>query len=398
MKDTIVVGAGPSGSWIGGKLAEKGFDVTILEEHGEIGQPMCCAGILGANRLREIGVNPLDWSINELTTGAFHSHKGKTLEISRGKTEACVIDRSKLDRDLAERAVRKGAEIKLNTKCVGIERDGDGVSVEVKSENGRKEIEGRMVVGADGTNTAVGRSLNLIKDFSPTVCIQAEIVSDLDGNSAHVFLENDISNSFFGWVAPAGDVIRVGTGDREGIIGEKFQRLLEKNPFLPQDPQEKITHYTTGLIPSVNSRKIYDDRTILVGDAAGHVKPLTGGGLYLGLRCADIAADVVEEGLEETPDEEVLSEYKGRVEKKFGEEFEYGRRARRLVAKMSDEDMKEFLNLLGKPKIRKKMIAKADFDHHSELVKEIMKEGPRLIRSFGVKRLVKYINWFVRGD
>lgn len=396
MKDVIVVGGGPAGSWISAQLAKKGFEVTILEEHGEIGNPMCCAGILGKDRIKKIGIDPMDWSINELERGVFHSPEGEMLEITRGRTEACVINRSEFDRDLAERAVRSGADLVLGTRCRTVSRSADGVVVKSRSRDGVEEVRGRMIIGADGTNSVVGRSFGLIEEFSPTVCLQAEIVAPHDESSVHVYLGNDISASFFGWTVPAGDVVRVGLGDKNGCLPEKFSRLLRSNSILPQSSEDRIVRCTTGLIPSVKTRSIYDDRAILVGDAAGQVKPLTGGGLYLGLRCADMGAEIVEEALEEGMSEETLQSYENGVLDTFGKEFEYGRIARNLLEKMDDEDIGDFLGILRKSEVRERIIDNADFDHHSELLKILIKEAPHLVDSLGVKNLAKYLGWLTR--
>lgn len=395
MDDVIIVGGGPSGCFLGEKLAGKGFEVTILEEHPEIGRPMCCAGILGAEGLKEVGLDPEDWSLSELRTGVFHPPSGDPVRLTLGRTEAFVIDRAKFDRDLAERATRAGAEIKLNSRCTKISRHEEGVSLKVEGRGKEEPPEGRIVVGADGTNSLVARNCGLMKDFSPLICAQAEIAGEGEDHDANVYFGNDLSQDFFAWTVPAGKVRRVGLGDSGGNVVKKLLGFMENEPSLPQNARKKIVQLTTGSIPSPDGREIYGERVLLVGDAAGQVKPLTGGGLYLGLSSAKIASDVITKALEKEPSEKNLQEYENIVDEKFGQEFELGIRARRIFRKMSDDDLSKFLELLTVPQVRDLILENADFDHHSNLFKAFIKEGPSLLKSVGTRKLTKYLRWFM---
>ncbi|KXA91149.1 hypothetical protein AKJ57_02300 [candidate division MSBL1 archaeon SCGC-AAA259A05] len=394
MDDVTIVGGGPAGCFLGENLAKKGFEVTILEEHPEIGQPMCCAGILGTERLKEIGLNSEDWCLTKLRGGIFHSPSGDSVELTRDQIEAHVIDRAKFDRSLAEKAVRAGAKIKLRSRCKEISRHDAGVSLKVKTPGGIENLKSQIAVGADGTNSLVARNCGLLKNFSPKACAQAEIAGKIETHKANVYLGNDLSRSFFGWVVPSGEVYRVGIGDKKGNPLRKLIKLIERANLLPQNPGKKIVRFTTGLIPEPSGRKIYGDRVILVGDAAGHVKPLTGGGLYLGLSCTKIASKIATKALEDEPSEENLEEYENAVQEKFGQEFRLGNRARKMLEKMSDDDLSEFLELMTLPKIRELILEHAAFDRHSDLFKALIKEGPSLIEAVGARNLMKYVNWF----
>ncbi|KXA94088.1 hypothetical protein AKJ65_05440 [candidate division MSBL1 archaeon SCGC-AAA259E19] len=395
MDDITIVGGGPAGCFLGENLAEKGFEVTILEEDPEIGQPMCCAGIVGTERLKEIGLNSENWCLTKLRKGVFHSPSGDLIELTRDQTEAHVIDRAKFDRSLAEKAVRAGAKIRLGSKCQRISRQENGVSLKVKTPGGTENFESRMAVGADGTNSLVARNFGLLENFSPTVCAQAEIAGEIENHDANVYLGNDLSRTFFGWVVPAGGVYRVGVGDKKANPFRRLIKLMGRASLLPKKPGKKIVNFSTGLIPERKGRKISGDRVMLVGDAAGHVKPLTGGGLYLGLSCAKIAGEIATKALEDEPSEENLEGYEDAVHEKFGQEFRLGNQARKMLEEMSDDDLSEFLDLLNLPEIRELVLEHAAFDRHSELFKALIREGPSLIRRVGARNLMKYMNWFV---
>ncbi len=395
MKDVVIVGGGPAGCFTGKKLVEKGFDVTILEEDSEIGHPMCCAGIVGSEGLKNVGLNPADWSANELWEGIVYSPSEDSVRFSRDKLEAHVIRRSEFDRDLGEAASRAGAEIRLNSSCVGVSRDEDKISLKVDNSNGSDRIDCRLVVGADGTNSKVARSFGLIDDFSPLAGVQAEVVGDVEGQAANVFFGNEWSEHFFGWVVPAGEVFRVGLCDRGRNVRKNLLDFIRNNPALPEGAKDRVVRFTTDVIPKGGSRTIFGDRVVLVGDAAGHVKPLTGGGIYMGLSCADIASEVIVNGLESEPSKEVLSEYGQLVEEKFGKEFELGNRVMRILRNMDDEDLSLFFSLLEETKVKDLILDEFEFDQHSSFINALAKEIPNILRFLGVSKSAKYLSWFV---
>lgn len=397
MKDVLIIGGGPSGCFMGERLAGAGFDVGIVEEGGEIGQPMCCAGIVGAEGLKGVGIDPGDWALSELTRGVFHPPSGETVELERGRTEAYVIDRAKFDRDLAEAATRAGAELRLKTRCVGISVGESGVELELENRGDHETAEARMVVGADGPSSFTAMALGLMGDFSPTVGVQAEVAADVAPDSAHMFLSNELSEDFFAWTVPSGGSCRVGLGCREGDATGKLKDFISNNPLLPGNSERRIVGLTTGLIPDPGRRKVYGDRVVLVGDAAGHLKPLTGGGLYLGLTAADIAAEVVEAALEDEPTEKALEDYGRRVDEEFGREFELGGRARDVLRGMSDDDFDELLEILAEPEVKDLILENAEFDDHSKLFKALLKEGPGLAASLGAGKAMKLMGWFMDG-
>lgn len=395
MKDITIVGGGPIGCFLGENLANRGFEVLILEEDGEIGQPMCCTGIVGASGLlEETGLDPEVWSVNELGKGYFHSPSGETLELDRGDTEAYVIARSEFDRDLAERAVRAGADLLVKNKCVDVSLGDDKAILKTKSESGIEEIESRLVIGADGPNSFLARKLDLLKDFDPLVGVQAEIVKNKKEECAQVYLDKDLSQDFFGWIVPAGDVYRIGLADRGSNVRKKLLEFIKNNPSLPQNAENKIVRLTTGLIPRAGTRKMYRERTLLVGDAAGQIKPLTGGGLYIGLSCAFIASKIAEKGLENKPSKEILKEYEKKVSEKFGQEFKLGNRIMNVFKKMTNEDLNELIQFLNEPKIRESILEHSEFDKHSSILKKLVKKGPSILKNLGIRKSFKFLKWF----
>lgn len=392
--DVVIVGGGPAGCFVGGILAKRGFDVVVVEEHGEVGNPACCAGIVGVGGFKELGIKPGSWVLGKLRRAVIYPPSNEPVELTRGKVEAFVIDRAEFDRFLAREAARAGATLLLKNRCVDVKIGRDSV---VKLRGTRTgEINARLVIGADGPSSIVARKAGLIKSERYLKCAQAEVIAEARADAAEVYLGRSFAPGFFGWLVQAGDVCRVGLGATEGNPLQILRSFIEKHPVISKKVEKMRTlDICAGLIPEPFSRKPYADRVLLVGDAAGHVKPLTGGGIYIGLSCAKFAAEVAAWGLEAEPDEKTLRVYDQMVRDKFGRGFELGIRVRRIFELMSDEDLNTILGMLRKDKVRKLVLEKFDFDHHGGLIRALAPELPELLRELGMKRIMKYVRGLV---
>src|SRR4030042_2093435 len=99
MQDAVVVGGGPAGSFFAFELAKRGFEVTVFEEHKEIGRPAHCAGHLSIKSLNNLGLYPLPKGIVENTFSAanFHSPNGAKFSVKLSKPVTCTVNRTLFD-------------------------------------------------------------------------------------------------------------------------------------------------------------------------------------------------------------------------------------------------------------------------------------------------------------
>ena len=193
--DVIVVGAGPSGCAAARACAEKGLSTLCIEEHGTIGYPVQCAGLLSTSAFEECNVSRASIQ-NEVSGARMVSDLGGELLFDARTTKACIVDRTHLDREMAKRAADAGAEFLLKTSVVGIQ----GSSLLTRGVRGREEIPFRLTIAADGARSSIARMLGLRRSALYLGGVQAEVPYSVDPR--YVELHPNASPDFFGWVIP----------------------------------------------------------------------------------------------------------------------------------------------------------------------------------------------------
>lgn len=276
MYDVHVIGAGPAGSFAAYTAAAKGAKVLLSEEHPKVGMPVACSGLVSKSGLEEMSdlVNYRKITINTIH-GAIVYAGSERFEIRAQEGEkAYLIDRGAFDELACEAAVGQGAKLSLSDHV------------------GPGKYAADRIIGADGPNstTATVFGFPRIRDFVITMQADFEMEAE-DPKMVSAYLDNNMFPGFFGWAIPNGDgSVKVGMGARMptdirgrfgafqkklGIEGAKSENLVAA--IIPIETRKK-----TGM--EKDGRKI-----LLAGDAAGQVKPTTGGGIYFGASCGRLA-------------------------------------------------------------------------------------------------------------
>lgn len=327
MYDVIIVGAGPSGLY-SARLLEKNFRVLVLEEDGEIGKPVQCSGLI-SNKLDSLVRIDKSFVEHEVSGALFHYGKNGKLKMQKPGIMAYVIDRGKFDSYLSK-SVK--SEIMLNSKVSKIRVGKDSVSVNVKG----KELESRMLLGCDGPNSVVRNHFKT----SPSEVMKGLIAITKNRDVSRfveIWFDKDAAPDGFLWKIPRGATTEYGM-----LSGNASFRELEK--FFRLKQYEK----RAGLIP-IGLQKTYFPRTLLIGDAAGQVKPWSGGGVIYGLTCAGIACDVIGRAFEEKKfSEDFLREYEDRWRKEIEKQIKFGLMFRELYKDMGREDVENMFDKLSK--------------------------------------------------
>jgi len=348
--DAAIAGCGPVGAFCAKLLAEKGFKVVVFEEHKEIGMPEHCSGLIHP-RVEDITGMDLGDSVQNEIYGANINFRGIELSLHAESCKSLVLDRAVVDRILAEAAESDGAEIRLGKKASSFVRKSDGIEI-----NGDTKC--RVLVGADGVRSMVARSFDMREKAEVIRGIQCNArLKSKETENVSVYLGRDIAPGFFAWAIPTSDdTCRVGLGVNSGSASAYLKRLLDD---LDAEPVETFG----GGIPLGLMKKSYGDHVVLLGDAAMQVKPISGGGVNMGLRCARICADVLSEALErDDTRESSLARYQREWHKEFAREIRFGMMARKFFYGSSDEKIERLLRAPDED-LLKKISTYGDIDY-----------------------------------
>ncbi len=377
MYDVIVIGGGPVGSYVAYKLAGMGYDVVVLEQKEKLEGRVCCAGIISQGCVSSFAIDD-SVVLRRVSSAKLFSPSGRLLRLWRQETQACIVDRSAFDIAIASWAQGKGAQYVLSSPVKGIEVGDDGVRVEAARWEEGLNFEARAVVIATGFGSRlVGRlGLGKIGDF--VMGVQAE-VETIGVDEVEVYFGQGVAPGFFAWLVPtAPPKALVGLLSRRspGLYLRKLISSLLAQGKIVSDEAE-LSHRGISLKPLPRT---YSRRIVVVGDAAGQVKPTTGGGIYYGLLCADIAADNLYRALDDNDlSARNLASYEREWKKKLGRELKIGYYARKFYERLSDKQIDRIFNIIKSNGIDETLLKADDlsFDWHGEVILRLL--GHRIL-------------------
>lgn len=376
--DVLVVGAGPSGLSCADELASS-YRVFVAEEHPRVGEPEQCTGMLGLSSLETLGVDYKASALSYVDKARLHSGN-QCLEFSFSRPVAVVVDRARFDRELARKAEARGAEILTSTKVLGIERKDKEWEVNAVRNGRAEKIVARALVGADGFRSKVALSLGLRDRWGSgrlLSCYQVVVRGEVGATEVYF---TPLAKNFFAWKVPAGSCSKVGLCLRGSAMPTK--RALEK--FIEEkEIGGEVFGEDGDVIPLGTVAKTYAQGALIVGEAAGFIKPLTGGGVIYGITSGRLAGKVLKEAADFS--EGSLASYEGLWKESFGREIDFGLRFSRLFYSLSLEEMERIFSAVDREamdEVKKNF----SFDNHSFLLKVALKQGYRVLRALGPKR------------
>jgi digeranylgeranylglycerophospholipid reductase len=375
--DAIVVGAGLIGSHIGGELARRGHKVAVLEQHAAIGKKGCCTGIVGRECVEAFPV-ARQAVAREARGARFFSPSGASFTLQKDSAQAYILDRQAFDEAMAANARTQGAEYILSAKVREIAIGGDAARVKAESRGQVSLFEGKIVVLASGFGSGLPASLGFGNVGNFVMGAQAEVETSVE--EVEVYLGSKFAPGFFAWLVPthkgralAGLLAR---RDTKACMVAFLRHLKDQGKIA--SPRAPIRF---GGIPLKPLHHTSSNRVIVVGDAAGQVKPTTGGGIYYGLLCADIAVEVLDRAITGSDcSARALSEYERRWKKLLARELRIGRCARRAFERLSDRRIERLFRMVQEGRATESLLNAPDFsfDWHSRLIlRALWRFGPR---------------------
>lgn len=288
MHDVLVVGAGPAGSRLARGLAERDLDVLVFEQ-GTVGKPLACSGHVSTDIWEFVPDGARDRLLQNCIRGArFHpsGFDGDSFRFYREDSISSVIDRVGLDRELADAAREAGAQLHEHHTVVGLTEYRDYVELEVRGPDGVEHHRGRLVAGCDGPQSRVRTETGLP---APEELLHGVLGFD-DEPDHQSFVDVHLTvPRFFAWRIPRGDA-----GVEYGLATQPGEAVRERFESFTGAYGVETDRRCSGLIPIGPPETVTSGRVFLVGDAAGHNKPFTGGGILYGMTAADCAVETVD--------------------------------------------------------------------------------------------------------
>ena len=367
MYDVIIVGGGPAGLYTGENLASFGYSVLILEEHSDIGNPCHCSGLFSTHVfeiVEKIGI------LHPAKRARIYSPDGNFLDIGDERTRGYVVDRVTFDRELARRAIKKGALINLKERVRRVEYP--------KVITNKGEYTGHIIVGADGINSVVRKSIGIKSPrILGAVQIMARYETD-DIEKVEIFLGNNVAPGFFAWSIPLfEDMAKIGLASY-CCAWDYLRNLVKKLNVKPLS-------ISGGGIPIGSVERSYSRGIILVGDAASQVKATSGGGIYPLLISASCAVKIINQALEKGDySEKFLESYEKCWKEKIGKELSKTYYLHRIYRKIRDKDFNCIIRDLKDERIIETINEYGDIDYPSRVVFQILKKKPSLMKYLSI--------------
>jgi len=385
MYDVIVVGGGPAGSHAAARLAGAGHSVLVLERQARPGEKTACTGIVGRECADTFEIDNCV-ILHKVNSASLFSPSGKRLYLRREETQACVLDRAAFDTAMVMRARQSGAEYRFAHRVKDIKTGEKAVEVTVATADGEYVVEARAAVVAAGFAPALVARLGLGDYRDVTIGAQADVTAP-DIKEVEVYF-GDVAPGFFAWLVPAAPgMVRAGLMCRErpGFYLKQWLAGLASTGKIASS-EIKIVY---GGIPLKPLPRTCGERLLVVGDAAGQVKPTTGGGIYYGLLCADIASDVLCDALQKDDlSAKSLARYERRWRRKLGGELRTGYWARRLYERLSNGQVDRLFDVVRAGGLDDALLGAPDlsFDWHGRTIAGLLKY--RLVAgALGIVRL-----------
>jgi digeranylgeranylglycerophospholipid reductase len=373
--DIAIVGGGPIGSRVASQTAGMGYKVAVFEKKSEIGQKLCCTGIVSLECLKRFAI-PETVLCNYISSVNLVSPAAVAIRISKEEPQACVLDRSALDLKLASQAKAKGAVYYLNSQVEDLSFSPDKAVIKVNNQSNISNIEAQIVVICAGFCSPLIQKLGLGRIDYLTTGVQTEIESlSLDG--VEIIFDQELAPGYFAWLVPTKDNQYLAGLMTSQSPGKRLREWLNK-----LEMTGRIKGWNNpiryGGIPLKPLTRTYSDRLLVVGDAAGQVKPTTGGGLYFGLLAADMAADTIQKAIRECDySARNLSNYERQWRKKFGHELRSEYLARRIYERLNNKQIDGIFSRLNSGGLVESILKHENisFDWHGDLLLMGLKLG-----------------------
>lgn len=282
--DVLVVGLGPAGACAAAEAARRGVRVLAVDRKRVVGQPVQCAELVPAMIGPHVGdIAPaLRQSITSMRTFV----EGDSADVT-APFPGHMLDRAAFDAGLVRAAVGAGATCLFQTGVRGVGHDGV-----VDLADGR-QVHARVLIGADGPRSAVGRALGSVNvELVETRQISVPLLEP--HTATDIYLAADIPGGY-GWMFPKAELANLGAGvdpvhkhRLKDIVHALHESLVRSGQL-----GAAVLGLTGGAIPAGGMLepcgRLGATRVLLAGDACGLTNPVTGAGIAAAVQSGRLA-------------------------------------------------------------------------------------------------------------
>jgi len=353
--DVVVAGGSVAGLLCAREIARNKNTVLVIEEDYEIGTPEHCGGLVSTAGLEKLGIIPFGKTFDHLIESAkIYAPNGNSFSINSKKQKVAEINRRELDKQIAHQSQKNGAVIKVRTSFQELTKDG------IRTNEG--EIKCKIFVDARGASSLVQKDRTGILSSA-----QYEIYADwIKKGRVEVFFDQEKYPGFFAWIIPSGEGKgKVGVAGRGINVSETLDKFLEQRGGYSIIRKIFAPIWIKGPI-----KKFVDNKTVIIGDAAGQSKPTTSGGIYTSGMGGVLAGRAISKFLKSN-NESDLEEYQKQWKKQFGEEFEKQKMVRKILERMDNNTINKLFDSIT-PDITKEISEKENFDFHTGSILKLL--------------------------
>ena len=354
MKITII-GAGPIGCYAGYLLAKQGHQVSIYENHSQIGNPIQCTGII-TKEFDQFNFPMDSFLVNTINKIEVYSPQNK-IEV---KQKDYIVCRTKFDNFFGDLAKKAGAEIFLNHSFK--RKEDNNLIIKDSINKVEKIVSPDIVIAADGPLSPTAKAYGFYHPERKNYYgIQAVVEGNFDQKTIKTYFGEEVCPGLFAWIAPESE-----TKARVGVATTKktrfyFDKFMKEHNFTALEMQG-------GTIPIYHPKqKLQKDNCYLLGDAAGYVKATTLGGLVPGLRQAEILVDCLQNG----------QDFEKKV-KPVKRQMQVHLQMHKIFDKFVDKDWNRLLSYINQPKIQQVLETHTRDNPIPLVIKALLKE-PRFL-------------------
>jgi digeranylgeranylglycerophospholipid reductase len=341
--DIAVIGAGPAGSTAALHAARLGRRVCLIERNDRAGFPARCGEGIGLKSFIAHAGSRLEWTKNKINRSVMVSPSGIRVTIGN-IDESYILDREKMDYDLAAEAAKAGADLLLSTPVIEVRRTGDE-RYECRSPD--RTFSASIVIIADGVESRIARFLGWdtalpLSDIES--CAFCRVTSpSIDQKTCVFYVGSTVAPGGYAWIFPRGNnEANVGLGiigarSGPGRAKECLLRFLDKEL---KGVQARGLH--CGGVPVTRwVRPLVRDGAILVGDAARQVNNISGAGIHYSLFAGKLAGITAAQafgggGPDGPADYRHLGRYQTEWKKKYGRQQDRSCALKEFVMKTDD--------------------------------------------------------------